>query len=104
LSDIDDLILPTIHKSAKSVFHIFNIRTKKRDQLKKYLNENGVETLIHYPIPPHLQKCFEFLKIQKNSFPIAEELAQTSLSLPIWPGIQDDDIEYISNKIKAFFK
>lgn len=104
LSNIDNLILPTIHKSAKSVYHIFNVRTKKRDHLKKYLNENGIETLIHYPTPPHLQKCFEFLKIREKSFPIAEELAQTSLSLPIWPGIQDDDIEYISNKIKAFFK
>ena len=104
LADIEELVLPKIHNSAKSVFHIFNVRTRRRDQLKKYLYENGIETLIHYPIPPHLQKCFKFLKIKKKSLPIAEELASTSLSLPIWPGIEESDLNYISKKIKAFFK
>jgi dTDP-4-amino-4,6-dideoxygalactose transaminase len=104
LLNIKGLILPTILENAKSVFHIFNIRTKKRDQLKEYLFENGIETLIHYPIPPHLQECFKYLKIKENSFPIAEELANTSLSLPIWPGIKETDVYYISSKIKFFFR
>lgn len=104
LSNIEGLILPTILKNAKSVFHIFNIRTSKRDKLKEFLAKNGIETLIHYPIPPHLQVCLKHLNFKEGSFPIAEELAQTSLSLPIWPGIKEKDIYYVTNKIKSFFK
>ena len=104
LSNIEELILPTILKNAKSVFHIFNIRTRKRDELKEFLAKNGIETLIHYPIPPHLQVCLKHLNFKEGSFPIAEELAKTSLSLPIWPGIKEKDIYYVTNKIKSFFK
>ena len=103
LGNIDGLILPTVQEKAKSVFHIFNIRTTKRDQLKEFLGQNGIETLIHYPIPPHLQDCFQSLNYKEGDFPIAEELANTSLSLPIWPGIKEEDIFYITGKIKSFF-
>ncbi|MDB2342447.1 DegT/DnrJ/EryC1/StrS family aminotransferase [Flavobacteriaceae bacterium] len=103
LSNIDGLILPTVLENAKSVFHIFNIRTTKRDQLKEFLGQNGIETLIHYPIPPHLQDCFKYLNYKEGSFPVAEELARTSLSLPIWPGIKEEDVFYIIGKIKSFF-
>ena len=89
-------------KNAKSVFHIFNIRTSKRNRLKEFLAQNGIETLIHYPIPPHLQNCFKHLNFKEGSFPIAEQLANTSLSLPIWPGIKTEDVIYICEKIKRF--
>ena len=104
LNNIDGLVLPVILKNAKSVFHIFNIRTSKRNRLKEFLAQNGIETLIHYPIPPHLQDCFKHLNFKKGSFPIAEQLANTSLSLPIWPGIEEKVILYITDKIKFFFK
>lgn len=102
LSSIEGLVLPTILENAKSVFHIFNIRTSKRNELKEFLDQNGIETLIHYPIPPHLQDCFKYLNYKEGSFPIAEELARTSLSLPIWPGIKKEDVFYVCDQIKRF--
>ena len=63
----------------------------------------NIETLIHYPIPPHLQEAYESLGLKKGDFPIAEELAETCLSLPVWPGMGVEHVELISENIKAFF-
>jgi dTDP-4-amino-4,6-dideoxygalactose transaminase len=60
--------------------------------------------MIHYPIPIHLQSAYSHLKFKKGAFPISENLAETSLSLPIWPGMADNQICFIANKIKSFFK
>lgn len=88
LKDVDEIILPKIAEGATHVYHLYVIQTKKRDELQKYLNDNGVGTLIHYPIPPHLQVAYKDLGHKKGDFPIAEELAENSLSLPIWPGME----------------
>lgn len=103
LDGIGDLILPVTHQNATHVYHLFVIRTKKRDELQQYLANNGVGSLIHYPIPPHLQKAYQYLGLQKGALPIAEEIANTCLSLPIWPGMTSEMIEYISVCIKRFF-
>lgn len=103
LTGIGDIILPEVHKNAVHVYHIFCVRTQKRNQLKKFLDSQGITTLIHYPVPPHLQKAYEHLKFKKNSFPIAEELAKTSLSLPIFPEMTNNQIEYVINSIKDFY-
>jgi dTDP-4-amino-4,6-dideoxygalactose transaminase len=104
LNGVGDIILPKIDPNAYSVFHIYNIRTKYRDQLQTFLKENGIDTLIHYPKAIHLQKCYEYLGYKKGDFPIAEELSQTNLSLPIWPGLDDVKISYIAEKIIEFYK
>jgi len=104
LHNIGDLILPEIEKDATHVYHIFAVRTKRRDSLSNYLRDNGITTLIHYPIPPHLSRAYEYLKYKKGDFPITEELADTSLSLPIFPEMSDSQIEYVIEKIKDFFK
>ena len=104
LKNVDDLILPSVAENATHVYHVYLVRTKHRDQLQKYLTDNGIGTLIHYPIPIHLQKAYQHLGFKKGDFPIAEEIADTCLSLPIWPGMKQSEVNYIAEKITDFFK
>ena len=71
--------------------------------MKEFLDKNGVGTSIHYPTPPHLQKAYKELGYKKGDFPIAEKLAKTSLSLPLYPGLEEGQIEFICEKISKFF-
>lgn len=103
LKGIGDLILPEVAEGASHVYHIYMVRTKKRDALQKFLHEKGIGTLIHYPIPPHLQKAYQHLGFKKGDFPIAEEIAETCLSLPLWPGMTTQEVEFVADNIKRFF-
>jgi dTDP-4-amino-4,6-dideoxygalactose transaminase len=103
LSETADIILPVSNREAEHVYHLFVIRTQKRNSLQEYLRSNGIQTLIHYPVPVHLQNAYKYLGYNKGDFPVAEELADTSLSLPIWPGMTKEQTEYTSKKIKEFF-
>ncbi|HEV8513742.1 MAG TPA: DegT/DnrJ/EryC1/StrS family aminotransferase [Cyclobacteriaceae bacterium] len=103
LKDVGDLILPNSSKNCTHVYHLFVIRTKKRNQLQKHLTDKGIQTLIHYPIPPHLQKAYKGLGFRQGDFPIAEELANTSLSLPLWPGMTEDMVNRIAASIREFY-
>jgi dTDP-4-amino-4,6-dideoxygalactose transaminase len=103
LKGTGDLILPYTDEKASHVFHIYLVRTKKRNELQQYLLEHNIGTLIHYPIPPHLQKAYATLGFTKGDFPIAEELAATSLSLPLWPGIKQEQVKYVCDIIQRFF-
>jgi dTDP-4-amino-4,6-dideoxygalactose transaminase len=104
LAGIEQIILPKTASSATHVFHLYVIRTEKRDDLQKHLNDNEIGTLIHYPIPPHLQQAYAHLGHQKGDFPLAEEIANTCLSLPMWPGMKEEEVFYIADKLKLFFK
>jgi len=103
LANAGDLILPQTAPGADSVFHLYVIRTKKRNELQQFLTGKGIGTLIHYPVPPHLQKAYSELNYHKGDFPVAEEIADTCLSLPVYPGLTEKEVDYISNSIKAFF-
>lgn len=103
LAGVGDLILPYIHPSASHVYHLYVIRTTRRDELQKHLTNNEIGTLIHYPIPPHLQEAYRHLGYSKGSFPLAEELADTSLSIPLWPGMTQEQVGIITNIIQQFF-
>lgn len=103
LKSLQGILLPEIHPQAQSVFHQFVIQSSQRDGLQKYLTQRGVGTLIHYPIPPHLQAAYSHLGYKKGDFPIAEQLANESLSLPIYPGLKETQIIYICNIIADFF-
>lgn len=103
LSNVEEIILPKTHPNATHVYHQFIIRTKKRDELQNYLKNQGIETLIHYPIPPHLQECYRDLGFKKGDFPIAEEIAESVLSLPIYPGLDEGSVKRVSEAIKDFF-
>ncbi|NBR14543.1 MAG: DegT/DnrJ/EryC1/StrS family aminotransferase [Flavobacteriales bacterium] len=103
LANVGDLVLPKIAADATSVFHIYLVRTKRRDELAKYLSEQGIGTVIHYPIPPHLQEAYSELGYKKGDFPIAEEIAETCLSLPLHQEMSSEELEYVIDKIKTFF-
>lgn len=103
LSNIDDLILPLVNEGATHVYHIYLIRTKNRDGLMKHLIDNGVSPFIHYPLPPHLQEAYKELGYSKGDFPIAEEIAETCLSIPLYPGLTESETDYIIKTIKSFF-
>lgn len=104
LEGIEEIILPKTALGATHVYHLFVIRALNRDQLQTHLNENGIGTLIHYPIPPHLQKAYQHLGFKKGDFPIAEEIANTCLSLPIWPGMTKEIVDNIAGVIRKFYK
>lgn len=103
LQNIEDLTLPVVAAGASHVYHLYVVRSSRRDELQKHLNENGIGTLIHYPIPPHLQEAYKSLGYQKGDFPIAEIIAETCLSLPLWPGMTEEMIQYISGQISDFY-
>ncbi len=104
LSTCDYVKTPKKLEKCDHVYHLYVIQSDKRGQLQRYLAQNGIETSIHYPIPPHLQKAYSPLGYKQGDFPIAEKLAKTSLSLPIYPGLGDIEIQYICDKIIKFFK
>lgn len=101
--------LPNIKTPLKifgreSVFHLYVIEVDKRDELLTYLNSHGVQALIHYPIPLHLQKAFEDLGYKKGDFPNAEKSAKRILSLPMYPELTKEQMEYVVRTIKTFYE
>lgn len=91
-------------KYLKEVFHLYHINIEKRDLLQKYLIKHNIDAKVHYPIPIHLQKASKYLKYKKGDFPIAEKMANTSLSLPVHEFINHKHIKYMANVINDFFK
>jgi dTDP-4-amino-4,6-dideoxygalactose transaminase len=104
LCGVHDITLPYTHTNATHVYHLYVIRTAKRNALQKYLNDKGIGTLIHYPIPPHLQSSYKHLGFKKGDFPIAERIADSIISLPLWPGMKEEEVVYVANAIKSFYK
>lgn len=104
LKNVGDLVLPFSSPEAFHVYHLYVIRTSHRDQLKSYLAAEGIETMVHYPVPPHLQKAYEGLKFSKGDFPLTERIAETALSLPLWPGLTSGEVGHICDAIGRFFK
>jgi dTDP-4-amino-4,6-dideoxygalactose transaminase len=104
LQGIGDLVLPYTQDGASHVFHLYVVRTRFRDALQEHLNRAGIGTLIHYPIPPHLQTAYQYLGFSAGAFPIAEEIAATCLSLPLWPGMDIDHVKEISGQVRIFFQ
>lgn len=89
------IILPKERKYAGHVYHQFVVRLKDRDDFQKYLENEGIHTVIHYPIPPHLAECYQYLGYRLGDYPIAEQYAKEVLSLPIFNGMKDNEIEYV---------
>jgi dTDP-4-amino-4,6-dideoxygalactose transaminase len=103
LKGAGDLVLPKVVPNATHVYHLYVVRTNRRDDLQSFLASKGIGTLIHYPLPPYLQNAYRHLFIDSNQYLIAKELANTSLSLPLWVGMCDESVLYIANSIKEFF-
>ncbi len=94
--------LPRLREGADSSWHQFVIHTRKRDELQEYLKKNGIGSLIHYPIPPHLSEAYQYLGKKVGDFPIAERYAKEVLSLPIYNGMTNSEQEYIIETINKF--
>lgn len=84
------------------IYHVFVIRCKERDKLEEYLNERGIGTVKHYPIPMHRQLAYKDLGICQGELPIAEEISRTVLSLPMYYGMTDEEIQYVINAVNKF--
>ena len=105
LSEIDNpsVILPQVRDGANHVFHIFPIRCKQRDELKKHLENDGVQTQIHYPIPPHKATCYLDCKFSSVKLPNTEQFARELLSLPIYHGMEDVEVTQVIESINSFY-
>ena len=94
--------LPAVENDMVSVWHIFGIRCENRVEIEKWLNDKGIGTNKHYPIPMHLQECYKDLGFKKGDFPIAEEISRTQLSIPMYYGMTDEEIGYVIDTINVF--
>ncbi|TSC63490.1 MAG: putative pyridoxal phosphate-dependent enzyme [Microgenomates group bacterium Gr01-1014_93] len=97
---------PEEHGMGTHVYHLYVIKLKNqkiRDRLQLYLAENGISTVLHYPIPVHLQEAYNFLGHKVGDFPRTETNSNTILSLPMFPGITDKEIIKVVESIKEFF-
>ena len=97
-----EIVLPKMRDNADSVWHQFVIRCKSREELITYLDKNGIGTIIHYPIPPHLSEAYEYLKIARDTLPITEQYANEVLSIPMYVGITKEEQDYIIDKINSY--
>ncbi len=98
------LKLPRTQKDVVHVYHQYSVLTDKRKALSKKLEKDGIATAMHYPIPLHLQPSFDFMELGKGSFPRAEKVAARCLSLPMYPELSEEKINYITDKIKEFYE
>lgn len=97
-----ELVLPIVPAWAGPVWHLYVVRSCKRDRLQSYLHQNGVGSMIHYPIPPHLQPAYSELGLMSGMFPVSEAIHNTVLSLPMGPHLNDGDIKHIAALIADF--
>lgn len=98
----EKLILPKLRENCSTVWHQFVVRCKERDRFIEYLAEKDIGTIIHYPIPPHLSEAYQYLKIGKGSYPITEKYADEVLSLPLYNGMKNEEIDYVIEKINQY--
>jgi dTDP-4-amino-4,6-dideoxygalactose transaminase len=104
LADIPGLRLPQVAVGAEPVWHLYVVHIAQREALQTHLAAVGVETLIHYPVPPHLQPAYAHLGLPANSLPVAKKLAATCLSLPLWPGMTEATIIAIASAVASFYR
>ena len=96
------VVKPYVAPECVPVWHIYAIRCAERNELERYLSKKGIGTNKHYPIPIHLQECCRDLQIPEGSLPVAEEISRTELSLPMYYGMTDDEVQYVIDAVNAF--
>lgn len=102
LAGIAGLRLPVVAEGATHVYHLYVVHCDQRDALQQHLTAQGIGTLIHYPVPPHRQQAYAALNMPAGAFPIAERLATTCLSLPMWPGMTEEQVATVAAAIRSF--
>jgi len=96
------IVLPEVIGDVVPVWHIFGVRCEERDRLEQYLSNAGIGTNKHYPIPVHLQKCYESLGYSRGDYPVAEEISGTELSLPMYYGMTEEEIDHVIETVNRF--
>ncbi|MBW9173215.1 DegT/DnrJ/EryC1/StrS family aminotransferase [Clostridium estertheticum] len=104
LQECEFIKIPKIIGNQESVYYAFNILADRRDELQENLKANKIGTSIYYPIPLHLQKCFEYLGYKKGDFPVAESICDRIIALPIYPEITEEEVEFVCQTINEFYK
>jgi dTDP-4-amino-4,6-dideoxygalactose transaminase len=104
LSKIEGVTLPVEADFARSVYHLYVILVDNRDDLQQFLNDKGIASGLHYPLPLHMQKAYVHLGYKKGSFPVTESVAEKLLSLPMFPELKREQIEYVAESIKEFME
>lgn len=100
--DQNSIYLPAVPDNTECVWHQYVIRSGRRDELAEYLKENGIGTIIHYPIPPHLSEAYSYLGHTRGELPITENLADTVLSIPMYNGMTKEEQDYVIEKLNAW--
>lgn len=103
LQNVEEVTYPEIRANSKHIFHVYVIRAQRRAELQLFLKENGIETQIHYPVPLPFLKAYDYLLHKESDFPVASSYQSQILSLPMYPELKKEEIEYIASKIKAFY-
>jgi len=103
LAKVCEVQLPDEPDFAKSVYHLFVIQVDDRDDLREYLEQNGISSGLHYPVPLHLQAAYKDLNYRQGQFPIAEAQAERIISLPMYPELTAQQIARVCNTIKQYF-
>ncbi len=104
LQGIGDIITPQKRENVKHIYHVYSIRTNKRDALQKYLNENGVATAIHYPVALPMMDAYQYLGYSEKDVPIAAQYQHEILSLPMYPELTEEMMNYVAKIITNFFQ
>lgn len=104
LGGVGDLILPKATPGASHVYHLYVIRTRSRDELARHLGDDNIQTMVHYPTPPHLQKAYAHLHYRRGDFPLTEQIADEVLSLPMWVGMSEEEVGRVSDGVRGFFR
>jgi len=104
LRDVDKIKLPVVRAECSHVFHVYVIRTERRNELRDFLSSNGIQTMIHYPKALPFLEAYKYLNHEKNDFPLSFEYQSEILSLPMYPELVNSQIEYVAGEIKYFFK
>lgn len=103
LIEKDRFEIPETLSKAEPVYHLFPIIVDERDRLQEYLKTKSINLAVHYPYPIHLQPAFSYLLHKKGDFPVAEKCARSELSLPMYPELREEQIQYVCDAIKAFY-
>ncbi|MFZ6012564.1 MAG: DegT/DnrJ/EryC1/StrS family aminotransferase, partial [Bacteroidota bacterium] len=104
LKQVEQVSIPSVRTGTKHTFHLYVIRAKKRDELKEFLESNGIQTAIHYPTALPNLPAYRYLNHQPAEFPVATRYQSEILSLPMYPELTDDQIAYVVAKVKEFFE
>jgi dTDP-4-amino-4,6-dideoxygalactose transaminase len=106
LAEIDELVTPPVRPGNESIVNQYTVRVLggRRDALRDYLTEKGVGSGVYYPVPLHLQECFEYLGYREGQFPESERACREVLSLPVFPELGEEQRGYVADTVRAFFR